>query len=84
MLSRLLWAVTLNVRDFFSLSFSLFEALAKSETLIDAIQTAVGCQVQQDVHLPPGEVLMKMMIVVLLLVLAVGIVMPIGIGYWYW
>ena len=53
----------------FFLSLSLFEALAKSEPLIDAIQTAVGYQVQQDVHLPPGEVLTMMMIVVLLLLL---------------
>ena len=51
------------------LSLSLFEAPAKSELLIDAIQTAVGCQVQQDVHLPPGELLTMIMIVVLLLVL---------------
>ena len=48
---------------------SLFEAPANSEPLIDAIQTAVGCQVQQDVHLPPGELLTMIMIVVLLLVL---------------
>ena len=49
------------------LSLSLFEALGRSEPLIDAIQTAVGCQVQQDVHLPPGEVLTMIVVLMLLL-----------------
>ena len=45
--------------------FSLFEALASSEPLIGAIQTAVGCQVQQDVHLQPREVQQMMIGLVL-------------------